>query len=167
MSIGWDEYFMSLVYLVAMKSKDEATNIGAVIVGPDNEIRSTGYNSFPRGMNDNNIERQERPHKYYFFEHAERNAIYNAVRHGTSLKNCILYVQGIPCSDCARGVIQAGIKEVVYHDLWEKRDKADKWKKNAEMSLEMFAECGVNFRSISKKLISNIMGYNRGDYFDI
>lgn len=166
MSLGWDEYFMSLVYLVAMKSKDQSSNLGAVVVGPDNEIRSTGYNSFPRGMNDNNQERQERPYKYYFFEHAERNAIYNAVRFGTPLKNCILYTQGIPCCDCARGIIQAGIKEVVYHELWEK-DTADIWKKHAEMSLEMFNECRVNVRSINKNLVSNICGYRRGEILDI
>ena len=64
--------------LVAKKSKDQSTQIGAVIVGPDNEIRSTGYNSFPKGLNDDLQERQERPEKYYWIEHAERNALYNA-----------------------------------------------------------------------------------------
>lgn len=65
--VSWDDYFMTMVYLVAMKSKDESTHIGAVIVGPDNEIRSTGYNSFPRKMNDGLEERQKRPQKYFFF----------------------------------------------------------------------------------------------------
>ena len=64
--------------LVAKKSKDQSTQIGAVIVGIDNEIRSTGYNSFPSGINDDLQERQERPEKYYWIEHAERNALYNA-----------------------------------------------------------------------------------------
>lgn len=166
MSIDWDEYFLTMTYLVAMKSKDESTNIGAVVVGPDKEIRSTGYNSFPRNLNDNVKERQQRPDKYYYFEHAERNAIYNAVRMGISLKDCVMYTQGIPCCDCARGIIQSGITEIIYHAPFEK-DSADIWKKHAEMSLEMFKECGIKVRSINKNLISNIYGYMRGKKFDI
>ena len=65
--VSWDDYFMTMVYLAAMRSKDESTHIGAVIVGPDNEVRSTGYNSFPRGMNDDIKKRQKRPEKYFFF----------------------------------------------------------------------------------------------------
>lgn len=91
--IDWDAYFMSLCYMVSIKSKDQSTKYGAVIVGPDHEIRSTGYNSFPRGVNDNLSERQKRPEKYLWFEHAERNAIYNAARMGTPLNGTTLYVQ--------------------------------------------------------------------------
>src|SRR3990167_7197511 len=101
--ISWDESFMSMVYLVAMKSKDESTHVGAVVVGPDNEIKSTGYNSFVRKLNDHLTMRQERPEKYYWFEHAERNAIYNATLNGVSLKGCKIYTNGVPCMDCARG----------------------------------------------------------------
>jgi len=79
----WDMYFMSLSYLVAMKSKDPSTKIGAVIVGPDKEIRSTGYNGFVKGANDDVVEHYERPEKYYHFEHAERNAILLSARYGT------------------------------------------------------------------------------------
>ena len=74
----WVEYFYNIANEVKNKSKDERTQIGAVIVGKNKEIVSTGYNSFPRGINDNLKERQERPEKYFWFEHAERNAIYNA-----------------------------------------------------------------------------------------
>ncbi len=70
--MNWDKYFMSLVYLVALKSKDKRTKIGAVIIGPDNEIRSTGYNSFPRGIDDNVPERQIPDEKYFWFAHAEK-----------------------------------------------------------------------------------------------
>jgi dCMP deaminase len=73
--ISWDQYFMSMAYLVSMKSKDKSTKVGCVIVGPDNEVVSTGYNSFPRLLNDNVAARSERPLKYMFIEHAERNAI--------------------------------------------------------------------------------------------
>ena len=109
----WVEYFQNLAHQVKLKSKDERTQIGAVIVGEDKEIVSTGYNSFPRGIKDNVKERQERPEKYFWFEHAERNAIYNAARIGVSTKGCTMYLScGIPCSDCARGIINAGITRI-------------------------------------------------------
>ena len=103
--MNWDDYFMSMAYLVAAKSKDIRTHIGAVVVGLNNEIKTTGYNSFVRGLQDNMPERQEKPEKFYWFEHAERNAIYNATLIGTSLKGCKMYTNGIPCADCARGII--------------------------------------------------------------
>ena len=84
--MNWIEYFRNIAHQVKLKSKDNNTQIGAVIVGKDNEILSTGYNSFPRGINDLIPSRQERPEKYYWFEHAERNAIYNAARIGVSTK---------------------------------------------------------------------------------
>lgn len=115
MSLDWDTYFMSLAYLVAMKSKDVRTTAGAVVVGPDNEIRSTGYNSFPRRMNDDLAERQAAPLKHLYFEHAERNAIYNAARVGQFLLGCRIYQPFMPCPDCARGVVQVGIREIVLH----------------------------------------------------
>ena len=102
----WVEYFRNLAHQVKLKSKDENTQIGAIIVGKDKEIVSTGYNSFPRGLKDNKESRQERPEKYYWFEHGERNAIYNAARIGVSTKGCTMYLScGIPCVDCARGII--------------------------------------------------------------
>lgn len=158
--ISWDSYFMSLVYLISMRSKDQSTNIGAVIVGPDNEVRSTGYNSFVRKLDDYKQERQERPYKYYFFEHAERNAIFNAARVGIPIKNCILYTQGIPCSDCARAIIQSGIKEVVYHGLWEE-ETVDIWEKHAKMSGEMFKETGVKIREFNGQVVTDIYGFKR------
>ena len=88
----WKDYFVSIAEQVKEKSKDIKTKIGAVIVGKDNEILSTGYNSFPRGLNDNVVQRQERPEKYFWFEHAERNAIYNAARIGVSLKQSTVYI---------------------------------------------------------------------------
>ena len=82
--MNWDEYFINIAEQVKLKSKDKNTQIGVVIVGKDNSIVSTGYNSFPRGIDDNIDERQEKPEKYFWFEHAERNAIYNAARIGVS-----------------------------------------------------------------------------------
>lgn len=136
---------MTMVYLVASKSKDENTHIGAVVVGPKNEVRSLGYNSFVRGLNDGILERQERPEKYFWFEHAERNAIYNATLMGVSLDDCRMYTNGIPCADCARGIIQSGIKEVIVDKAWDEGNSR-KWGEEARRSLEMFEETGVGVR---------------------
>lgn len=138
----WKEYFRNLTHQIKLKSKDQNTQIGAIIVGKDNEIVSTGYNSFPRGLSDNESYRQERPEKYYWFEHAERNAIYNAARIGVSTKGCTMYLScGIPCADCARGIINAGIRKVFV----EKVDstKGPQWLESQERSLEMFRETDV------------------------
>jgi dCMP deaminase len=142
---NWDDVYMTMAYLVASKSKDNNTHIGAVVIGPDNEVRSTGYNGFVRGLDDSVNERQERPEKYYWFEHAERNAIFNATLMGVSLKGCRMYTNGIPCMDCSRGVVQSGINEVIVDYSWDKKN-SDKWKEHAERALKMFSEVGVEVR---------------------
>ena len=106
---SWDAYYLDICRVVATRSKDPNTQIGCVIVGPAHEIRSTGYNSFPRGIQDDVPARLERPAKYLWIEHAERNAICNAARAGTATEACTLYVEIMPCMDCARAVVQAGI----------------------------------------------------------
>jgi len=158
---GWDEYFMSMAYLVAMKSKDNRTHIGAVIVGPNKEVKSTGYNSFVRRLEDSVSERQEKPEKYFWFEHAERNAIYNATLIGASLKDCIMYTNGIPCMDCARGVVQSGIKEVVVDKIWNLTNK-DEDLEHSKRTIQMFKETGVSLRYWEGKLL-NIKKYRRGE----
>jgi len=109
----WDETFMEICHVLAKRSKDKSRQFGCVIVGPNKEIRSTGYNCFPRGTDDSQEWKQERPVKSHWFCHAERNAIFNAARVGVALKGCTLYVNGIPCADCARAIIQSGIKQVI------------------------------------------------------
>ena len=106
---GWDQYYLEICKVVAARSKDPNTQIGCVIVGPNHEIRSTGYNSFPRGIRDDVPERLVRPAKYLWIEHAERNAICNAARAGTATEGCTIYVEIMPCMDCARAIVQAGI----------------------------------------------------------
>lgn len=108
----WDQKFFGLCDEIATWSKDPITRLGCVIVGPDHEIRSIGYNGLPRGCNDNVPERHERPLKYRYFAHAEENAIANAARIGMPLKGCIIYCQWPPCDRCARMIIGAGIGEV-------------------------------------------------------
>lgn len=140
--MNWVTYYRQLANTVKLKSKDKYTQIGAVIVGKDGEIVSTGYNSFPRGLDDTIDLRQERPEKYYWFEHAERNAIYNAARIGVSTKDTTIYLScGLPCADCARGIINSGIRRI----FCERVDvtKGEMWKESQERSWDMFMETKV------------------------
>jgi len=152
--MDWDAYFANMLSAVAIKSKDTSTKVGAIIIGPDKEIRSTGYNSFPRGLNDAVPERFERPEKYYWFEHAERNAIYNAARHGSAMKDCTLYVSMTPCLDCARGVVQAGIKEVIVCE--ENISDQSKWDEHNKRVGRLFDECGVKIRYFIRPDIAKV-----------
>jgi len=141
--MNWNEYFIGIAEQVKLKSKDESTQIGSVIVGKDNEILSTGYNSFPRGLDDSKEERQKRPEKYFWMEHSERNAIYNAARIGVSIKEASIYITcGLPCMDCGRGIINSGIKKVYCKTICTTTNK-DKWDEHQKRTLEMFSECGV------------------------
>ena len=141
--MNWTDYFLNIAEQVKLKSKDQSTQIGAVVVGLDNEVLSTGYNSFPRGLDDTKQERQERPEKYFWFEHAERNAIYNAARIGVSLKNSTIYLtSGIPCMDCARGIVNSGIKTVYCKEVCTTKNK-EKWEESQKKSLQLLLECGV------------------------
>lgn len=142
--MSWVEYFLNIAEQVKLKSKDQSTQIGSVIVGKDNEILSTGYNSFPRGLNDNIPERQERPEKYLYFEHSERNAIYNAARIGVSLRDSTIYLtSGLPCMDCSRAIINSGIKTVYCKKVCTTKN-VEMWREQQTKSFNMLKECGVN-----------------------
>ena len=141
--MNWTEYFLNIAEQIKLKSKDESTQIGAIIVGMDNEVLSTGYNSFPRGLDDTIKERQERPEKYFWIEHAERNAIYNAARIGVSLKNSTIYLtSGVPCMDCARAIVNVGIQVVWCKEECTTNNK-EKWEESQEKSMKLFNECNV------------------------
>ena len=146
--ISKHEWFLRIAELVAVKSKDRSTRIGAVIVGPDHEIRSVGYNGFPRNIDDTIEARHERPAKYQWTEHAERNAIYNAARVGIPVKGCVMYVTGraIACTDCARGVIQAGIKTIIGRVERKEihRAKGSHWDEDLKVAQAMLIEAGVD-----------------------
>jgi len=139
---SWTEYFRQIAHAVKMKSKDKNTQIGAVIAGTHNEIRSTGYNSFPRNIDDFRPERQERPEKYYFMTHAEQNAVINAARIGVSTNGCKMYMTcSIPCADCAKAIINAGIVEIFCEHIDEEMET--RWGEHTKRSLVMFKEAGV------------------------
>lgn len=169
--ISYDGFFMSLVYFIALKSKDNSSKIGAVIVGPDKEIVSVGWNGLPRKVNECILERHERPLKYSFFAHAERNCIYNCVRIGVSAKGCSLFTNGTPCSDCGIACIQAGIKEVIVHKKWEDAkwggDNKSKWLASADITKQMFLEAGVSLRQYDGPLLTEIKGYCSGNIFNL
>ena len=114
--LSWDEYFMGIALLSSYRSKDPSTQVGACIVDDQNRILSTGYNGFPHGCSDDefpwNRDESKGDTKYQFVVHAELNAILNA--RGKSLAGSILYVGLFPCNECAKAIIQAGIREVVY-----------------------------------------------------
>lgn len=143
----WDQYFMSMVYLVAMRSSDPDTHIGAIIVSDDHRILATGYNGLPHDINITE-ERTERPEKYFWYEHGERNAIYQAARHGISVDGCTMYTNGVPCADCARAIIQAGVKKVIIDEEWE-ANSPEKWKEHAIRTRTMLKEAGVELINYS------------------
>jgi dCMP deaminase len=139
----WDMRFMELARHVGQWSKDKSRRVGCVIVGPNNEVRATGFNGFPRGADETIESRHDRPAKYLWTEHAERNAIYNAARSGTSLEGCRMYVGWFPCMDCARAIVQVGIKELVALQP----DVADpQWGADFSVALELFKEANIQVR---------------------
>ncbi len=114
--ISWDEYFMGVAVLSSKRSKDPNTQVGACIVNPENKIVGVGYNGFPIGCSDDTLPWNRKGSfidtKYPYICHAELNAILNS--NNASLKNCTIYVALFPCNECAKAIIQSGIKEVVY-----------------------------------------------------
>lgn len=119
MRINWNEYFMSLAILTSYRSIDPSTKVGAIVIDEDNKIVSLGYNGMPRGIDPINLTWNKNigslDNKYLYVCHAELNAILNT-RNGNSVKNCTLYVTLFPCNECAKILIQTGIKKVVYLD---------------------------------------------------
>lgn len=152
--ISWDEYFMGVSLLASMRSKDPNTQVGACIVGDDNKIISVGYNGFPRGCSDDVFPWERsganmNDTKYPFVCHAELNAILNAG--GQNLVGAKIYVALFPCNECAKAIIQSGIKEVIY--ISDKYAETDATK----ASKKMFSAAGVKqtqFESDKKISIS-------------
>ncbi|HIC76084.1 MAG: hypothetical protein CXX73_05985 [Methanobacteriota archaeon] len=144
MSEKWDKRFLALASHIAGWSKDPSTQVGCVVVGPDREIRSTGFNGFPRGIEDSIARLENRELKYPLICHAEENAIMHAARIGISLKGCTAYVTWPPCSRCARSLIQAGVDEVVYP---AESEIPERWGDDFEIATSMMNEAGLAVRS--------------------
>ena len=140
--ISWDEYFMGVAMLAARRSKDPSTQVGACIVSPDNIIISTGYNGMPKGCSDDEFpwDREGAETKYPYVVHAELNAILNA--NGRDLRNSRVYVALFPCNECAKAIIQSGVKEVVY--------LSDKYANTpgTQASKRMLTAAGVKFTQL-------------------
>ena len=145
MTTKWDLRFIGLAQHISTWSKDPSTKVGCVVVGEDREIRSTGFNGFPRGINDDEERLMDREKKYPLICHAEENAIMHAARIGVSLKDSTAYVTWPPCSRCARSLIQAGIREIVYPETGK---IPDRWIEDFTISDSMLNEAGVAVRSI-------------------
>lgn len=134
---NWDKKFIGLVRHIAQWSKDKSTQTAAVIVDNDHRILSTGYNGFPVGVNDSIEERYERPAKYLWTEHAERNAIYSAAKNGIPLNGSTMYMDWFPCADCARAIIQAGIRVLICKEPdWDNGTWGESWKVAFQMLYE-------------------------------
>ena len=140
MIISWDEYFMGIAHLSALRSKDPNTQVGACIVDSQNKVVSIGYNGMPRGCNDADYPWEREggmlQTKYAFVVHAELNAILNSPR---NVNGCTLYVSLFPCNECAKAIIQSGIKKIVYES-----DKYDGTEGNIA-SKKMLKDAGIEF----------------------
>ncbi len=146
--LSWEEYFMAIAKLSAMRSKDPNTQVGACIISNDNRILSIGYNGTPNGFNDEefpwNRDGDPLETKYLYVVHAERNAILNYRGSRKDLENSRIYVDLFPCNECAKEIIQAGIKEVIY--------MSDKYAKTKETiaAKKLFDACNVKYRKIDE-----------------
>lgn len=145
--ISWDEYFMGIALLSGERSKDPNSQVGACIVSPDNKILSIGYNGFPIGCSDDEIswerEGEFADTKYPYVCHSELNAILNYT--GATLKQSRIYVTLFPCNECAKAIIQSGIKEVIY--------MSDKYKDtdSVKVSKRMLEMAGVKYTKYESK----------------
>ena len=141
----WDVRFVKLAQHLAGWSKDPSTKVGCVVVGPDREIRSTGFNGFPRGIEDTAERLSNRDLKYPLICHAEENAIMHAARIGVALKGCTAYVTWPPCTRCARSLVQAGVREVLYPAGLE---IPERWQADFELSSSLFKEAKVRVTTV-------------------
>lgn len=150
MNHTWNVRFLKLAKEVSSWSKDQSSQVGAVIVTPDKNPVSFGYNGMPPGIDDSVSSRHERPEKYFWMEHAERNAIYQADRH--LLKDSIIYVTHHPCADCARAIIKSKISEVVIiEENGLDSEVVKRNQNNFDVSRQMLEESGIIVRTVKQE----------------
>ncbi len=149
----WHAYFMEQAHFVASKSKDESMKVGTILVTTNNTIASTGYNGFPRGVDEDECpDRKKRPEKYDWTEHAERNAVYNAALNGVKTQYSIAYSTCHPCVECARALIQAGVRELYiptkHNDPFYKAGRWADWEESLLKALEILQAAGVKVNHV-------------------
>ena len=141
---NWDNRWLEIAQLISTWSKDPSTKIAAIAV-KDKRLIATGYNGFPRNIEDLDDRWSNREEKYKYVVHAEMNCIYNANYHNQSLKGSTMYIVGLPvCHECAKGIIQAGVVRVVA----EFKDAPLKWARSTEITEKMFKEAGIIYDQI-------------------
>ena len=146
--VKWRNRYLLLAKHFSTWSKDPSTQVGAVAVSNNGLILSEGWNGFPRGIRDTPGRLGDRQTKYDYMVHAEKNLIYNATRNGISLLNSNLYVYGLPvCSECAKGVIQVGIKSV--YILTDSMNVRDTWVESWKKTTDMFDEVGISYEWVT------------------
>lgn len=153
------EFFMRTVYEVAKLSKDPRTKIGSVLVKNDNII-SVGYNNFPSKVLDLEERYYTKELKYQFIVHSELNSILNAAKKGISTDNSTLYTQGVPCSNCAKHIIQSGVTKIIVHKQWPNLTYSPDWVKSFEYSNLMLEEASISLECYDK--ILSVYGYLDG-----
>jgi dCMP deaminase len=147
-----DSRLLALCASKGRESPDPKTKVGCVLVGPDRSVRSEACNTYPSGVLDGIQERTEAPLKYIWIEHAERNAIYLAARRGISTEGCTMVVELIPCVECARAIIQAGVVQVVINEDRSAEYRGDWYSGEHSTALAMLAEAGIAVRFVSPRL---------------
>ena len=160
--LSWDHYFMGLAHLSALRSKDPNTQVGAVIVDDTHRVVSIGYNGLPRGCSDDTFSWEKNhddflDNKYAYVVHAELNAILNSAR---SVEGCTLYVSLFPCNDCAKAIIQSGIKHIVY--------ECDKYADTPSViaSKRMFDAAGVSYTMLLNTIRIDVHVDENAEYTD-
>lgn len=155
---SWDSLHFTSAILWAQRSRDPSSQVGCAIVSKDNVPLSYGYNGPPRGVHiaEHDLNTMDRETKLMYFEHGERNAIYNALRSGTSVQDATLYIVGPPCCDCCRAIIQSGIKCVKIlkstGDIWDSRGS---WEKSIEASKLMLQQATVEYNVVNSPLAAD------------
>lgn len=145
---SWDKKYIRLAREISSWSKDPSKQIGAVAIGEKGQVLAQGYNGFPRGIEDTDERLNHRQTKYKYVVHAEMNCIYNATYNGVSLNGSTMYIYGLPvCSECAKGLIQVGIKRVVSTPITDATPET--WVESTKLTKEIFEEAGVEYDFIN------------------
>lgn len=149
--LKWVKRYFETTDLIASWSKDPRTKIGAIVVAPDGHIVGQGYNGFPRGIADTAERLNDRPTKHKLVVHAEVNTLLSSLYNGVSVRDDTMYINSLCCSECAKIIIQSGIKEV----YMIKRDDSF-WDESHDLSIKMFEECGIEYHVFTRSEIQEM-----------